>query len=168
MFAIFRLLNFIISTLFYGSSGSVHPAAPMLGIFLVIHRSWSLINNRSKGNCNFCRKVLVFVIVGCALNLWMTWFVWCDFLFAQLRLKTERVRRKMLRSLQAFVMPEKFYYFCSLFQEHLLWRTSDLHTAASEMALGSDCLGLSFWTLAFKTIWLSNITKISVAFKPVL
>ena len=30
------------------------------------------------------------------------------------------------------------------FQEHL-------HAAASEVSLGSDCLGLSFWTVAFKT-----------------
>ena len=27
-----------------------------------------------------------------------------------------------------------------------------LHTAASEVTLGSDCLRLSFWTVAFKTI----------------
>ena len=27
-----------------------------------------------------------------------------------------------------------------------------MHTAASEVALGSDCLGLSFWRVAFKTI----------------
>ena len=27
-----------------------------------------------------------------------------------------------------------------------------LHTAASEVTLGSDCLGLSFWRIAFKTI----------------
>ena len=32
--------------------------------------------------------------------------------------------------------------------------------------LGSDCLGLSFWRVIFKTIWLSNITKIPVVFKP--
>ena len=31
------------------------------------------------------------------------------------------------------------------FEEHL-------HTAASEETLGSDCLGLSFWRVAFKTI----------------
>ena len=40
-----------------------------------------------------------------------------------------------------------------------------LHTAASEVTLGNDCLGLSFLRVAFKTI-LSNITKIPVAFKP--
>ena len=45
------------------------------------------------------------------------------------------------------------------FEEHL-------RTAASEVTLGSDCLGLSFWTVAFKTIWLSNFTQIPVAFKP--
>ena len=28
----------------------------------------------------------------------------------------------------------------------------DLRTAAPEMTLGSDCLGRSFWTVAFKTI----------------
>ena len=27
-----------------------------------------------------------------------------------------------------------------------------LRTAASEVTLGSDCIGLSFWTAAFKTI----------------
>ena len=27
-----------------------------------------------------------------------------------------------------------------------------LHTAAPEMTLGGDCLGLSFWRAAFKTI----------------
>ena len=27
-----------------------------------------------------------------------------------------------------------------------------LRTATSEVTLGSDCLGLSFWTVAFKTI----------------
>ena len=27
-----------------------------------------------------------------------------------------------------------------------------LRTAASELTLGSDCLGLSFWAVAFKTI----------------
>ena len=26
-----------------------------------------------------------------------------------------------------------------------------LHTASSEITSGSDCLGLSFWTVAFKT-----------------
>ena len=31
------------------------------------------------------------------------------------------------------------------FEEHL-------RTAASEVSIGSDCLGLSFWTVAFKTI----------------
>ena len=31
------------------------------------------------------------------------------------------------------------------FEEHL-------RTAASEVTLGSDCLGFSFWTVAFKTI----------------
>ena len=31
------------------------------------------------------------------------------------------------------------------FKEHL-------HTAAFEVTLGSDCFGLSFWTVAFKTI----------------
>ena len=43
------------------------------------------------------------------------------------------------------------------FEEHL-------HTAASEVTLGNDCLGLSFWIVAFKTI-LSIITKIPVGFK---
>ena len=28
----------------------------------------------------------------------------------------------------------------------------NLHKAASEVTLGSDCLGLYFWTVAFKTI----------------
>ena len=32
--------------------------------------------------------------------------------------------------------------------------------------IGIDCLGLSFWRVAFKTHWLSNIAKIPVAFKP--
>ena len=27
-----------------------------------------------------------------------------------------------------------------------------LRTAASEVTLGSDCLGLSFWRIAFKTV----------------
>ena len=31
------------------------------------------------------------------------------------------------------------------FEEHL-------HTAVSEVTLESDCLGLSFWTVAFKTV----------------
>ena len=31
------------------------------------------------------------------------------------------------------------------FEEHL-------RTASSEVTLGSDCLGLSLWTVAFKTI----------------
>ena len=45
------------------------------------------------------------------------------------------------------------------FEEHL-------RTAASEVTLGSDCLGLSFWTAAFKTILrLGNITNIPAAFK---
>ena len=35
------------------------------------------------------------------------------------------------------------------------------------MTLVSDCLGLSLWRVAFKTI-LNNITKIPVAFKPEL
>ena len=38
-----------------------------------------------------------------------------------------------------------------------------LRTAVSEVTLGSDSLGLSFWRIAFKLI---NITKIPVAFKP--
>ena len=33
----------------------------------------------------------------------------------------------------------------TIFEEHL-------RMAASEVTLGSDCLGLSFWTVAFKTI----------------
>ena len=40
-----------------------------------------------------------------------------------------------------------------------------LHMAAPELTLGSDCLGLSFGTVGFKTI---QITKIPVAFKPEL
>ena len=48
----------------------------------------------------------------------------------------------------------------TFFQEHL-------YTAASEVSIGSDYLGLSFWAVAFK-ILLSNITKIPVAFKPEL
>ena len=36
---------------------------------------------------------------------------------------------------------------------------------ASEETLGSDWLGRSFWRIAFKTSRLSNITKISFAFK---
>ena len=47
------------------------------------------------------------------------------------------------------------------FEEHLC-------TASSEMTLESDCLGLSFWRVAFKASWLNNITKIPVAFKPEL
>ena len=43
-----------------------------------------------------------------------------------------------------------------------------LHAAASEVTLGNDCLGLSFLTVAFKTIWFRNITKIPAAFKPKL
>ena len=38
------------------------------------------------------------------------------------------------------------------FEEHL-------RTAASEVALVSDCLGLSFWTVALKTTWFSYIRK---------
>ena len=41
-----------------------------------------------------------------------------------------------------------------------------LRTLGSEETLGRDWLGLSFWRVAFKTSWLSNITKIPVAFKP--
>ena len=41
-----------------------------------------------------------------------------------------------------------------------------LHMPASEETLGSDWLGRSFWRIAFKTSRLSNITKISFAFKP--
>ena len=41
-----------------------------------------------------------------------------------------------------------FYEYCEIskntyFEEHL-------RTAASEVTLGSDCLGFSFWTVAFK------------------
>ena len=36
----------------------------------------------------------------------------------------------------------------------------------SEETLGSDLLGLSFRRVAFKTILISNITKIPFAFKP--
>ena len=37
----------------------------------------------------------------------------------------------------------------------------DLRTAASEVTLESDCLGLSFWTVAFKT----NLTLSNQSFK---
>ena len=47
------------------------------------------------------------------------------------------------------------------FEEHL-------RPAASEVALVSDCLGLSFWTVALKTTWFSYIRKIPVSFKPEL
>ena len=161
MFAIFRLLNFIISTLFYGSSGSVHPTAPMLGIFLVIHRSWSLINSRSKGNCNFCRKVLFFVIVGCALNLWMTWFVWCDFLFAQLRLKTERVRRKMLRSLQSTKM------ICYAWKILLFLFFVPRASIVKNIWSAYSCFWNGFRKWLFRTFFLDSRLQ-SVAFKPVL
>ena len=44
------------------------------------------------------------------------------------------------------------------FEEHL-------RMAASEVTLGSDCLELSFWRVAFKKTCFSNI-KIPVAFRP--
>ena len=47
------------------------------------------------------------------------------------------------------------------FEEHL-------RTSASEVTLGSDCLGLSFWRPLSKPCWLRNITKIPVIFKPEL
>ena len=37
---------------------------------------------------------------------------------------------------------------------------------ASEETLGSDLLGISFRRVAFKTILITNITKIPFAFKP--
>ena len=37
-----------------------------------------------------------------------------------------------------------------------------------KLTLGSDCLELCFWEVAFKTILSINITKIPVAFKPEL
>ena len=45
------------------------------------------------------------------------------------------------------------------FEEHL-------RTVASEVSLGSDYLGLSFWTVAFKTFLTCNSTKKPAAFKP--
>ena len=47
------------------------------------------------------------------------------------------------------------------FEEHL-------HMAASGVTLGSYCLGLFSGESLSKPSWLSNITKIPVAFKPEL
>ena len=54
--------------------------------------------------------------------------------------------------------------YCEIFKN--TYFEEHLRTAASEVNLGSDCLGLSFWTAAFKTIMrLRNITNMPVAFK---
>ena len=53
--------------------------------------------------------------------------------------------------------------------EHLFWRTyferKFLHTLASEMNSGNDCLEIFSQESLSKPSWLSNMTKIPVAFK---
>ena len=44
------------------------------------------------------------------------------------------------------------------FEEHL-------RTAASEVTLGNDCLGLSFWTAAFETILTKKYYKFTSRFQ---
>ena len=40
--------------------------------------------------------------------------------------------------------------YCKIFKN--IYYEEHLHTAASEVTLGSDCFGLIFWTVASKTI----------------
>ena len=77
-------------------------------------------------------------------------------------------KKKSTGATGGFYIKKRFQhmFFCeyweicknTCFEEHV-------PTASSEVTLRSDCLGLSFWRVAFKTR-LRNITKIPATFKP--
>ena len=97
---------------------------------------------------NNIKLIFIFLYHHCILGTW----------YIRLYSSVYIVKLKKLKiSCEYFEISKNTY-----FEEHL-------RLAASEVTFGSDCSGLSFWTVAFKKpSWLSSFTKIPVAFKPEL